>query len=241
MVNKETKYEATSETHAKTLWWVTLLHNEVNLSSQGVQIPSRCFSRFSGCANICCLGGIHPFVCASLECLDTAMAFCMLFVCILFWTCFAICECSKDDVDDNVRRQRIQIHFCIGLGLTGVEIIHWLCLHHGCAMLHLSTVYRWIAHFWSGNNSAKDNPRGGHPLKLTTQVINQIRQAVTADPTLSIKELSLWFGLGMVTIHCCLHKKLHLKKRPSRWIPHHLTTAHRLVQVNVCRRLLALH
>ncbi len=169
------------------------------------------------------------------------MGFHMLFVCILFWTCLAIGDRSKDDMDDNVRRQRIQIHFCVSLRLTGVKIIHWLCLHHGAATLHLSTIYHWIARFQSGNNSAKDKPQGSCPLKLTPQVINQIRQAVTADPTLSIKELSVWFGLGMATIHWCLHKKLHLKKRPSRWIPHHLTTTHRLVWVNVYRRLLALH
>lgn len=56
-------------------------------------------------------------------------------------------------------------------------------------------------------------------------ILQQIRVATRAEPTITIQQLAHQFQLGHATIHKALRTLLKLKKRPCVLRPHHLTAA----------------
>ncbi len=134
--------------------------------------------------------------------------------------------------------QRVQIQFLTKLNIRPTRIHDHLRRAHGAAALSASTVYRWSRKFRSGIEDCKDAARPGRPTKLTDEKMRELTVHLNGDRRLSIRRLSHLCDLGVATVHKALRTVLQMKKRPARWVPHHLTPPQRQRRLDTCRQLL---
>ena len=95
-----------------------------------------------------------------------------------------------------------------------------------------------MQHVLAGRADLRTPKSTGHLPKLTRQVLQDLQEAVSQNPTVTVQQLSRHFDLGLATVHRALQQKLKLKKRPAIWRPHDLSAAQRLRRVTTARQLL---
>lgn len=124
----------------------------------------------------------------------------------------------------------------VGLRMKTSRIVQHIGHAHGGHALSKSAVYRWAKRFRSGDLSTDDKPRPGRAPVLSAAVIGQIQNAVRVSPNISLRALANTCGVSVGTVHKALRKNLQLRKRPSRWVLHHLSQAQKDRRVLLARR-----
>ena len=101
------------------------------------------------------------------------------------------------------------------------------------------TVCRWVSDFSDGKESVLHEPHSGRPKSAVNELaINQIRDQISEDPHVTIRELSDTNGISYGSVQTILKKELGLKKLCARWIPHLLTDEQKRERVRCATELL---
>ncbi len=118
----------------------------------------------------------------------------------------------------NKNEQRIVIKFMCKEGKSAKTIDDSLVAVHGRDALSRSTVQRWVLRF-QNSDEVKDLPRSGRPSRSPATVA-AVAAFIAQDKRHTIRQTSAHCQVSTGLVHKILHSDLHLKKRPSKWIPH---------------------
>ena len=141
-------------------------------------------------------------------------------------------------MDHSKEVQRSEVRLLARQGQRHCDIVRELRRLHGVNALSSTTVHRWMSATFTGRRNFKSVKPVGRPTKLTPVMLRDIREATRQDPNITIRQLSVRFGLGHATIHRVLRSVLKLCKRPCVMRLHQLTAAHHRSRLQLSRRLL---
>ncbi|PIO63958.1 hypothetical protein TELCIR_14426 [Teladorsagia circumcincta] len=97
------------------------------------------------------------------------------------------------------------------------------------------TIVRWC--FKVGDYTFEDEEESGRPSELN---LSELRRVMKTDPFQSTREMASTLGVHSSTIESVL-KKLGMKKKLGRYVPHHLKPVDRYRRVHAYLTLLNLH
>ncbi len=123
--------------------------------------------------------------------------------------------------------QRINIFFCVKIGLTVEETFEGLTVVFDQNCLHKRTVKRWFQAFTNGRTCLVDLYR--RPKRRTGRSAGNVALVGTAiqrDRSLTIEDLKRQTGLPSVTIQRILTKDLKLRRLSAKFVPAQLTPRH---------------
>ncbi len=135
--------------------------------------------------------------------------------------------------------QRINIFFCVKIGLTVEETFEGLTLVFDRNCLHRRTVKRWFKAFSNGRTHLVELYR--RPKRRTGRSaanIALIRTAIHRDRSLTIEDLKRQTGLPPVTIQRILTKDLKLRRLSAKFVPAQLTPQHWQQRLEASQNLL---
>ena len=116
------------------------------------------------------------------------------------------------------------------------ENLTTVCGDQSCSY---KTVCRWVRDFSDGKESVLHEPYFGRPKAAVNELaIDQIRDQISEDPHVTIRELSDTNGISYGSVQTILKKELGLKKLCARWIPHLLTDEQKRERVRCATELL---
>ncbi len=139
----------------------------------------------------------------------------------------------------NRSEQRVAIQLLAGMALNAKQIHQRLVNVHNAGAYSLSTVHRWMMRFATGDTRTMDRPRSGHPPHVTAAKLQQLQDILRRHPRSSLLQLARDTALSVGSVHRAL-KRLGWRRRPAKWVPHHLTPAQKRRRMDVCRTLLHL-
>ena len=139
---------------------------------------------------------------------------------------------------NNKAEQRAEICFCVRSGIGRGETLQRLVQIHGANALSKSQVNRWYRKFEDGHTQLTDAPRNQTPRKVNNAKVDEVRHLVTRSKNISVRQLSRETSLSIGSVHKVLRKKLGLKKRPAKWVLHHLTPAQKTRRMVLARAAL---
>lgn len=115
-------------------------------------------------------------------------------------------------MDHSKEVQQSEVRLLARQGQRHCDILREMRRLHGNHALSSTTIHRWMTVTFTGCQNFNTVKPTGRPLKLTPQVLRDIRAATRADPQITIRQLAVQFGLGHATIHKALRSVLKLKK-----------------------------
>ena len=106
-------------------------------------------------------------------------------------------------------------------GLAALQIFQFLVNAFGDNSPSICVVYRWIKKFKDGWKDFRDAPIPGRPRSARSEKnIALIREEIEGNPYVTIRQLSLMYGLSKGTIGLILHEDLRVRKVAAKWVPH---------------------
>lgn len=126
------------------------------------------------------------------------------------------------------------------LGDTSTQIFKDLKTVYGTEAPSYPFVTKWVRSFENGRETIKDDPRSGRPItSLTERNIQLVKSIVEENPFVTYAEIEALTELHPPSINTILHEHLRLRKVMSRFVPHDLTEANKLLRVQLCKETLA--
>ncbi len=136
--------------------------------------------------------------------------------------------------------QRVEIRAMTRRGLELTQILRQLRADHAHHALSKSAVCRWVVKLRAGRNDLSTPKSSGRPPKLTLDLLRRIKASLDEDKSKTIRQLAREFNLSLSTIHRALRSHLKLKKRPAKWVLHHLTDQQKQHRLGVARWILGM-
>lgn len=134
--------------------------------------------------------------------------------------------------------KEIQLRYIIlyefQLGHNTVTAVQNICKALGENAIKLRKCQLWYKRFSSGNFCIEDLPRSGRPKM---NINENIKIAVEADPSVTVRELSQRLGIPSSTVHRYL-KEMGKVSTCGKWVPHKLTDANLAQRISICQSLL---
>ena len=134
------------------------------------------------------------------------------------------------------------------LNTTATDCYQELQAAYGPQAPSKSTVFRWYAKFKEPKEDDNeldltfDKPRSSRPRTVRNQdTIQRIKDTVTNDPRISIRELPEECDVSFGTVHTVLHEELHLRNVSSVWVPYDLSDANKQARINRAKHFQRLH
>ncbi len=122
--------------------------------------------------------------------------------------------------------QRINIAFCVKIGLTKQETIEGIELVYGETSLSRSRIRYWHQQFAAGPTVLVDLHREAkNRTGRTPANIRAVKGLISADKRLTVRALAAQTNLSKSTIHNILRKDLHLVRKSAWFVPHLLSPA----------------
>lgn len=120
---------------------------------------------------------------------------------------------------DKTVEQRICLKFCVSNQIPCVKAYKMLEKAYGDACLSKTRAYDWYKEFKEGRKDVQDLPRSGRPATASTNGnIEKIKNTVTDDPSISIREIAKVLRMSHATVHNILTQDLNLKRIDDKWI-----------------------
>ena len=140
--------------------------------------------------------------------------FTVLDVVSLYQVCFAIFLMNK-----NIEH-RICLKFCIENGISCTESLKMLQKAYGESTLSKTRAYEWYNAFKSGRDMVEDLPRFGRPSTSSTEVnIAKVREVVTENRHLSLREIVVELSVSHESIRTILNDCFGMKRVAARLVP----------------------
>lgn len=132
---------------------------------------------------------------------------------------------------------RAVIKFFVLEGLSATEIHAKMVKVLKDSAPSFPTVHRWVLEFKRGRTSVEDEPRSGRPKTATTsEIIEQIHNMVTENPSLTKREIADTIGISDERVLHILNEELRMKKLFGKLVPHLLTIQQKLDRKQICQR-----
>lgn len=124
-------------------------------------------------------------------------------------------------------------------GISVTDIHHKLQQVWADAAPGLSTIRRWCNTFRNSDEpTLHDLPRSGRPVSVITEEnIELVRQHLSDDPRLSIRDLEESLNIPRESIHRIIKDNLNLRDVCSVWIPHALSAENKVQRVNCAKHI----
>jgi AraC-like DNA-binding protein len=120
--------------------------------------------------------------------------------------------------------QRAAIKFCLKLGKSATETFNLVKTAYGDNALKKTQAYEWFGRFKAGRESIKDDERSGRPKDgRNEQTIAKVRDLITSDRRLTVREISLQLSLGFGTVQRILTDDLGMSRVSAKMVPKLLT------------------
>ena len=114
-------------------------------------------------------------------------------------------------------------------GLKAKEIYEQLLEVYKESSPSKRTVEFWAGEFKRGRSSLEDDPLEGRPKTATTaEIIEQVHNMVSEDPSLTKREIANAIGISDERVLHILHEELRMKKLFGKLVPHTLTIQQKL-------------
>jgi histone-lysine N-methyltransferase SETMAR len=123
------------------------------------------------------------------------------------------------------------------LGHSAAAATRNICGAIGPGSVGKTAVSNWFNRFRNENYLLQDETRPGRP---TTIDLDELRNLLETDPTLTTTWVATTLGCNQSTVHYHLRKLEYVSKQ-SRWSPHDLTLSQLKKRVEYCEKLLSLH
>ncbi len=121
-------------------------------------------------------------------------------------------------------QQRINILFCVKLGLNLKEMRQNMTLAYGGTCLSYSRIQFWFRAFEGGRICVVDLPRAARlRTGRSEENIQTVRNALAKDRCLTIQEMSDLTGIKTGNIQRILKQDLGLVRKCAKFVPHLLT------------------
>ena len=130
---------------------------------------------------------------------------------------------------------RVSMLYDFKQGKSAAESLQTLHSSFGEDCISRSQCFKWFKRFHDGDESLEDHDHKRRPQSLDEGVL---KDAIEADPTLTLRELAAKFGCSYTTIETHL-QAIGKKNRCGKWVPHLLTDAMKASRVSVASSLLA--
>ncbi len=135
--------------------------------------------------------------------------------------------------------QRINVSFCVKLGLTQAVTIGAIKGVFKDDALSVTWIKFWYNAFKNGRNVLLDLPRHPRPrIGHSPAHIDTIRRLVQADKRVSVKALEAQTGIPHSTVHTILKKDLKLTQKSAKFVPKLLTAQHLRQRMEACTMML---
>ncbi len=137
--------------------------------------------------------------------------------------------------------QRINIYFCVKIGLTKQETIEGFELVYGTNSLSCCRIRYWHREFSNGRTVLVDLHREAKARSGRSRAnISVIKRMVTMDRRLTLRALAAQSNMSKSTVHNILKKDLYLVCKNAKFVPHLLTPANLRQRLEACVSLLRL-
>lgn len=134
--------------------------------------------------------------------------------------------------------QRVNIKFCVKLGITPSETYHMLKEAYGDSCMSKVSTVEWHRKFRKGREDVTDSPRTGRPTRQSEENIKKVNDMLLMDQTLSNQQIAKQLNVSRETIrrirseHLKMKrnkpKKTNLEKKPDV-VPSVITTTNALI------------
>ncbi len=142
---------------------------------------------------------------------------------------------------DKKMEQRANIKFCVKLGETPKDTIDMIQTVYGREALGCTQIRMWFWRFQNGHTSLKDNPgRGRKVSKCNEENIEDVKRLLDADRRMSIKDLSVFTGISVGTVHQILHQDLGMRRLAAKFVPKVLNDVQKWTRMAVAQESLRL-
>ena len=141
------------------------------------------------------------------------------------------------------QKQRVAIEFLLSEGETAQNISKWLEQACGDSTIDYSTVTRWVKRINDGQEEPAesdllDRPRSGRPSSAYSSAnIDQADALIQENRRITINELAESLGISAGSA-VKIMDTLWYSKVCARWVPRHLTEAHKQSRLEACSELL---
>ena len=153
----------------------------------------------------------------------TFSLFTVLDVVSLSQVCFAIFP-----MDKNIE-QRISFKFYIANGISCASSLKLLKKAYSDLTSSKTRAYEWYRAFKSGRDVVEDLPRSGQPSTSSTEVnITKVKEMVTANRHLSLREIAAELSVSQKSIHTILNDYLGMKRVTAQLVPKDLNFLQKL-------------
>ena len=148
--------------------------------------------------------------------------------------CYLVIMVSK-----NKMKLRTYIRNRTLLGISFKGIYEELKTVHGNVTVSMSTIFRWMKKFKSGNLSVENAPYSGRPKSAMTKMnVDAVKSMVTEDARYTVFDIAKSLGVSSGTVHKILTEELNLQKSSARWVPHLLTDEQKEKRIKLSKNLL---
>lgn len=134
---------------------------------------------------------------------------------------------------------RAVIKFCVERGYSATETYKILQETPTKHSISRNRTFVWCRLFKEGRKSLEDEKRSGRRSSLDTTSIDAVKDAVTGDRRVTIKDICCQTDLSYGTVQRILTDKLNMRKVSCRWIPRLLTADNKGQRVRASKKFLA--
>lgn len=125
------------------------------------------------------------------------------------------------------------------LGIDPKTIYSEICQVYGHDEVSYRLVRNWVNKFKSGVVSVQDAPKSGRKISVVTpKNIKRVSDILDSDARYTSRDIARMTGISEGSARTILKKKLGLRRKVARWIPHLLTPEQKKLRVNTAKKLL---
>ncbi len=144
----------------------------------------------------------------------------------------------KTDVPQGDVPWKVRMRVCVWysqlLGTTAANMAHDFQHIFGPDAIKAAAIRSLFRQFQDGRQEMRDLKRSGRPsIKTAPTKVQEVKYAVTTQPRMTISRLALCTGLNYTTTQRILKRKLKLRKRSCKLVPHELTDVQKANRVSM--------
>ncbi len=135
--------------------------------------------------------------------------------------------------------QRVNIHFCVKIGLPLDATIRSLRLVFPGDCLCERRIKFWYQSFQNGRTTLVDLQRAPKPrTSRSPATIQAVKAIIDADPRVTLARIQAQTGVPLGSLHSVIHKDLKLTLQCARFVPFLLTPRHLWMRYEMSRSML---
>ena len=104
--------------------------------------------------------------------------------------------------------QKTAIKFCVLNGKNRKETMEMLVKAYGDAAMKRTALHKWYSRYENGYESVMNEQRSGRPTSITSQKVQEIKELLDKDRSITFREVSQRVDCSVGTVHTIIHENL---------------------------------